>query len=173
METGSFSTPWYWPRPTALASCCCYFCGQSKILINNEQGSESWSSIAFLWKSPGSWSHFVMIFLSGKPKKETKIILEFSMMKMDRTLPAFLTKCFTITSYYFSCNSLQVFLMKEQFIFCKDSMQILGVVFHSLKKARSPLKKARSPPLLVWVLVPTPPGSSMGSVPAKTSLATS
>lgn len=88
-----------------------------------------------------------MISLSGKPKKDTKIILEFSMMKMDRTLPAFLTKCFTIASYYFSCNSLQVFLMKEQFIFCKDSMQILGVVFHSLKKARSLLKSELTPRL--------------------------
>lgn len=117
METGSSSTSWYWPQSIALASRCGYFCGQMKILINNEQGLEIWFSIAFLWKSSGCWNHFVMISLSENPKLERKIILEFSMMKMERTLPAFVTKCFTITSYYFSCHSLQIFLMTEQFLF--------------------------------------------------------
>lgn len=43
------------------------------------------------------------------------------MMKMDRTPPTFaffriVTKCFTMVSYYFSCNSVQVFLMKEKYV---------------------------------------------------------
>jgi len=66
---------------------------------------------------------FARIFLSEKQKEERKIILDFSMMKMDRTPPAltFLVlslqncnKSFIIALYYISCNSLQVFLMKEQ-----------------------------------------------------------
>lgn len=71
------------------------------------------------------------------------------MMKMERILPAFVTKNFTITSYYFSCSSLQVFLMKDQFVFFffKDGVQILGVVFHLLEKARSPLNSELRPPL--------------------------
>lgn len=37
-----------------------------------------------------------MISLSENPQNERKIVLEFNMMKSERTLPAFATKYFTI-----------------------------------------------------------------------------
>lgn len=76
-----------------------------------------------------------------------------------------------MVSYYFSCNSVQVFLMKEKYLGLQGQCtDIRCCILLTEKKPGLHWKEIKGHLSVTWVVVAMPAGSSMGSVPAKTAV---